>query len=219
MAASLGYERASVLELGVAGGNGLVYLESIKSEVERLSGVTIEIYGFDTTEGLPEPRSYKDLPYKWKQGFYNMDVDALLTKLECSKLVIGDVAETSKTFFDEYDPAPICAVMHDMDFYSSTKDALRLFDCDDSRILPRFYCYFDDTVGGVDEMYTEFVGQRLAISEFNAEHEDAKIGIPFHLRAINTSRNWPQKIWIYSRFSHKDFSTFIAEENQQLELT
>jgi len=138
LAASLGYERASVLELGVAGGNGLVYLESIKSEVERLSGVTIEIYGFDTTEGLPEPRSYKDLPYKWKQGFYNMDVDALLTKLECSKLVIGDVAETSKTFFDEYDPAPICAVMHDMDFYSSTKDALRLFDCDDSRILPRF---------------------------------------------------------------------------------
>ena len=53
--ATLGYDRISVIEFGVAGGNGLVALESCARQAAELSGVAIDTYGFDTGTGLPKP--------------------------------------------------------------------------------------------------------------------------------------------------------------------
>ncbi|MGB3514140.1 MAG: hypothetical protein WBA93_34020 [Microcoleaceae cyanobacterium] len=79
LAKNLGYERISVLEFGVAGGNGLINLEYHASEVSKIFSIDIEIYGFDTGEGLPEPLDYRDLPYHWKAGFFKMDIPKLQT--------------------------------------------------------------------------------------------------------------------------------------------
>ena len=51
-------------------------------------------------------------------------------QLERAKLGIGDVRDTCRTFLQEHEPAPIRCVFHDLDYYSSTRDALTLFDGD-----------------------------------------------------------------------------------------
>jgi hypothetical protein len=52
---TLGHERISVIEYGVAGGNGLRMLEEHAKKIESILGVKIEVYGFDTGKGLPQP--------------------------------------------------------------------------------------------------------------------------------------------------------------------
>ena len=64
-----------------------------------------------------------------------MDIEKLEQKHKRAKLVIGNVKDTSATFFREYDPAPIGCIFHDLDFYSSTAEALTLFDADALALL------------------------------------------------------------------------------------
>ena len=66
LAKVLGIKRISVIEFGVAGGNGLVSLENIAQEVERLLGVGIDVYGFDTGVGLPKPVVIGTYPISFK---------------------------------------------------------------------------------------------------------------------------------------------------------
>ena len=73
LAKKLGYERISVIEYGVGQGAGLLSLEEYTEEITKITGVNIDIYGFDTGEGLPKPKDYRDLPYQWKEGFFLMD--------------------------------------------------------------------------------------------------------------------------------------------------
>tara|TARA_B100001971_G_scaffold54291_1_gene49405 strand:+ start:182 stop:721 length:540 start_codon:yes stop_codon:yes gene_type:complete len=121
LAKKLGHKRISVIEYGVAGGRGLLILEEYVSEIKKIFGIEIDIYGFDSSKGLPKPVDYRDLPYHWKEGFFNMDENYLRSKLKFANLVIGDIELTSKTFFSKYKPAPIGAIIHDFDLYSSTK--------------------------------------------------------------------------------------------------
>src|SRR5438067_2563542 len=44
LGAGLGFKRVSMVEFGVAGGNGLVAMESIAKRIEQLLAVTIDIY-------------------------------------------------------------------------------------------------------------------------------------------------------------------------------
>ena len=44
----LGYKKMSVIEFGVAGGNGLVCLEKHVKKISQKLGIQISIYGFDT---------------------------------------------------------------------------------------------------------------------------------------------------------------------------
>jgi hypothetical protein len=219
LAERLGLERISVLEFGVAGGDGLVWMERHAEQIERIFRVKIEIYGFDTGEGLPEPRDYRDLPYHWKPGFFRMDKEKLLKRLSRAKVVFGDVAVTAKTFFDDHDPAPIGAVSHDLDFYSSTVDGFHLFEADEKRFLPRVFCYFDDVLGGDIELYSDYTGERLAIEEFNAAHQDRKIAVPYHLRGASALGIWQFHIWILHLFQHGQYNQFMSAENQQLPLS
>ena len=218
MAVRLGLPRVSIIEFGVAGGKGLVSLEYHAEQVEKLHPVKIEIYGFDTGEGLPMPEDYRDLPYHWKAGFYKMDVPALEAKLKRSKLVLGNVADTVASFFEKYNPAPVGAISQDLDFYSSTVAALKLFDADRKRFLPRIPCYFDDTIGSDIELYNDYTGERLAIHEFNANHGSAKFSQAYYLLAAPNASVWHHQIWWLHYFDHPQYNTFISDENQQLNL-
>jgi hypothetical protein len=217
LAQKLGYQTISVIEFGVAGGNGLVNLEHHAVEIEKQLGVKIQIYGFDTGLGLPRPTDYRDLPYHWKEGFYKVDLAELKTKLHKTKLVIGDVQETVVTFLKDFEPAPIGAIMFDLDYYSSTKNALNLLSDKPEFFLPRVFTYFDDVLGGEVELYGEHTGERLAIAEFNAKSTDVKISKPYYLR-IDTSQKWHQQIWICHFFEHAQYGDFVSVENQQAPL-
>ena len=67
----------------MAGGNVLA-LESYAREIESELQIEIELYGFDSGAGLPEPRDYRDIPYVWRPGFYPMDEVKLRSRLNRS---------------------------------------------------------------------------------------------------------------------------------------
>ncbi len=82
LAARLGQPRVSILEFGVAGGAGLLAMEYHAEQVEKLFPVKIDIYGFDTGEGIPVAIDYRDLLYVLKPGFYKMDIPVLKARLK-----------------------------------------------------------------------------------------------------------------------------------------
>lgn len=206
----------SAIEFGVAGGNGLLSMESHAEAISKLVGIEIEIYGFDTAEGLPKPVDYRDLPYHWKEGFYRMDVGALQSKLRKAKLVLGDVADTLKSFFETHRPAPIGAISFDLDFYSSTKSAPAVFQGPREFLLPRIFCYFDDTIGSEMEAYNDFTGQRLAINEFNLENDAIKVAYPYCLLKGEVRDVWRNQIWVAHLFKHQHYNTFVSDTEQEL---
>jgi hypothetical protein len=218
LAKQLGHHRVSVLEFGVAGGNGLVAFEQLAAEITEELGIEIDVYGFDLGEGLPEPVDYRDLPYHWQKGFYKMDVERLQERLQSATLVLGDVGVTTRDFFEKYDPAPIVAISYDLDFYSSTAAALAMLDAGHERYLPRVFCYFDDTIGGERELYSEFTGQRLAINEFNGAHPGTKLAQPSHLQTRPLAEAWHHQIWICHFFGHPQYDQFIGRPDRQLPL-
>ena len=136
LAQSLGRESMSVIEFGVAGGNGLINAECHAKRSEAETGVRIEVYGFDTGSGLPSPRDYRDLPYIWRSGFYKMDRERLERSLTRAKLILGDVRETVAATFKP-GVAPVGCIFHDLDYYSSTIASFAVFDIDPSFRLPR----------------------------------------------------------------------------------
>src|SRR5437588_5794068 len=146
LASALEQDGITVIEFGVAGGNGLLELERVAAWVERRSGVRIDVVGFDTGTGLPQPRDYRDVPNLWSEGYYPMDPAALRGRLEKARLELGAVADTVPAFLARR-PAPIGFVSFDLDLYSSTTEALRIFDAEPALLLPRVVCYFDDIIG------------------------------------------------------------------------
>jgi hypothetical protein len=215
LAHRLGHKRVSVLEFGVAGGGGLLALERHAEWVETIFPVKIEIYGFDTGEGLPELGDYRDLQYHWKPGFFRMNQDVLKAKLTRSTLELGNIRDTVGNFVSDYSPVPIGAMSHDFDYYSSTMDAFKLFDVIGENSLPRMVCYFDDVIGGDVELYNDFIGERAAIHDFNSSHLDRKFSPAYYLTARG-GLTWHHQIWTYHYFGHRDYGKFVSEENQQL---
>lgn len=217
LAKKLGIPRISILEFGVAGGNGLLNLEYHAREVEKLTAVAIDIYGFDTGEGLPPPKDFRDLPYHWKPGFFRMDKEVLLKKLTKAKVIFGDVAQTAETFVQTHRPAPIGAIFHDLDFYSSTRDSFAVLGGDPHARLPRIYNYFDDVVGDEIALYNPYTGELAAIEEYNRTHENQKFAQPQYLKKY-VSHSWIHQYYVYHDFTHPRYNDFISDENQQLPL-
>jgi hypothetical protein len=210
--------RISVIEFGVAGGNGLLALERHARQSSEATGVEIEVYGFDTGEGLPAPTDYRDLPYHWKGGFFEMDTDALRSRLQQATLILGNIGQTLDSFVDIYDPAPVGAVMHDMDLYSSTSVGLKLFDVDEKRRLPRIFTYFDDIIGDSVALYNDYTGERLAIAEFNETHESQKLSKAYNL-ACRALSQWHHQIYVAHDFAHSRYDEFVSQPGQQLPLS
>lgn len=213
LAKKLGYKSFSIIEFGVAGGNGTYFLEKFCEKVRSELNIEIEIYGFDLKEGLSDPKDYKDLPYWFQSGFYSMNELKLKKILKFTKLILGDVKDTIKKFFDNYNPAPIGVILNDLDYYSSTKDSFDIFNAPDDRYLPRVFCYFDDIIGTENEMYNIYTGELHAIREFNKKNEFKKILLNQNLIA-KSNESWRYQIYYYHNFLHPNYNTFIGRDEQ-----
>jgi len=184
LARRLGCQGVTVIEFGVAGGRGLTALERIAEIVERRFSFPIHVYGFDTGRGLPKPVDARDLPQLYAPDTYVMDEARLRSTLRRAHLIIGPVAETLPAFISG-SPAPVGFVSFDLDYYSSTMDAFRLFDAPTAMLLPRIHCYMDDIMGTT---FGDCNGERLAISDFNTRHGSTKIS-PIY--GLNHIMPWP----------------------------
>ena len=140
-AKALGIERISAIEFGVASGHGLLNMEALARRIARFFEMEIEVHGFDTGAGLPRPEDYRDVPYIFGEGDYLMDEAALRTRLNGTNLWIGPVADRIEALKDA---PPVGFISFDLDLYSSTVEAMRVFDFPCSSRLPHVICYFDD---------------------------------------------------------------------------
>ncbi|MDR1321133.1 MAG: hypothetical protein LBK56_06865 [Gracilibacteraceae bacterium] len=168
LARAKGCDEISVIEFGVAGGTGLLLAELYARETERLTGVKIQTYGFDRGDGLPEITAC-DLSSPWVKGDFPMELRKLQNQLQRSKLILGDITDTCKTFFDKYAPAPIGAMFVDVDLYEPTVAILDMLLASDDFFLPTVYMYFDDIRIG------DCLGELLAVKDFNAKSKNSKI--------------------------------------------
>jgi hypothetical protein len=208
-AKALGIESIVVVELGVASGRGLLAMEQIAGDISRATGVKIGAVGFDTGRGLPPPADYRDLPYLYSGGFYPMDSDALRRRIGTAELVIGDVRETVPDFL-RGDRPPIGFVAVDLDYYSSTRDALQLFTGPAESYLPRVLVYLDD-IANAKALQTRFTGELLAIEEFNHEHEHMKIDRVHGLawkRPLPAA--WNDQMYAWHRFDHPAYGRRVV---------
>jgi hypothetical protein len=126
-----------------------------------------------------------------------MDVDTLKSRLRRARLVLGPVEETVPQFITS-GVAPIAFVSFDVDLYSSTKAALQVFDAGQDALLPRVHCYFDDILGYT---FGDHVGERLAIAEFNAEHQLRKVSPIYGIRYF-VPRRYANQMWERQYMAH-----------------
>jgi len=214
LASKLQRDRVSVVEFGVGTGNGLKLMEHYASELGRKYGIAVEVYGFDLGTGLPPAEDYRDMPYIWKPGDYRMEADHLQSRLKSAKLILGEVRETVPRFV-QGKPAPIGFISFDLDYYSSTVSAFQLFDSPDEIFLPRVVCYFDDVGSDGWALHCDYVGELRAIREFNERPGECHKLCPVHIQSpsVNYSAYWLDRLWIYHRFSHSDYNSYVRGTN------
>jgi hypothetical protein len=213
LARRLHIDSISVIEFGVAGGNGLLFLERIAAQVEEELGLKVQVFGFDSGEGLPEVTLREDLPYWFQKSQYRIDVPALKAKLQSAKLIVGDVKKTVADFFTSYKPPPVGAILNDLDLYSSTADSLKLFDHDPRFFLPRVFLYFDDVVGSELEMYGSGNGQLRAIDEFNQRQKSVYLGCNRNLLP-RPDVSYRYQIYYAHLIAHPQYATFVGQQEQ-----
>ncbi len=216
LARSLGHPAVSAIEFGVAGGNGLVSMERIAAAVGAEYGVTLSVFGFDTGTGMPCPTDYRDLPYVWEAGFYQMEPDRLRSRLRSAELILGDVAETIPRFLGRTELAPIGFIAFDLDYYSSTRQAFRVFDGPSGTRLPRIYCYFDDIIWPEPACHNAWVGELCAIREFNEADDKRKIA---KLNGLSWMRRhaarWNEQIYVCHDFHHPVYSRLLTPDGER----
>ena len=221
LARSLGLDGITVAEFGVAGGSGLVALENIADAMATHFGVDIEVLGFDTGTGNPAPADFRDLPYVWAEGFYRMDQAKLKHRLRRARLMLGNLASTVPDALNTL-RHPIGFISFDLDYYSSTMEAFRVFDGPPDSRLPRVFCYFDDLIWPERACYSEFTGEYAAIRDFNSRSKHKKISQVAGLRWMRErARAWNEQIYVLHDFEHALYTRNITPpgvEYQQLEL-
>lgn len=220
-AKSLGLKDISVVEFGVAGGQGLVVMESLCQAAAQQMDINIKIYGFDLGTGLPAPQDYRDTPTIYQAGFFSMDEVQLRARLRDAELILGDVSDTVPTFLSSGTSPPIGFVSVDLDYYSSTREALRLFlSADYGHYLPRILVYFDDIMSHEMVYRCEYEGELLAIREFNQECHDRKI---CEIHGLEYTRvfpdAWNKQMYVCHLFNHPLYCKHIGPcGGQQLPL-
>jgi hypothetical protein len=184
-----GIQRLTAVELGVASGTGLLNLCELAARVSEETGVEFLVAGFDSGEGMPAPTDFRDHPELYKEGWFPMeDREALARSLPAgAELHFGPVGETIGPFAERLGPdAPLGFLTLDLDFYSSSKDALRLLDGRPDGYLPVAPVYVDDLSLAT---HTRFAGELLAIREFNEEHELRKLDWDWNIRNTRVFKN------------------------------
>jgi len=180
------------IEFGVAGGAGLLELQKYAVEVGRHFGIRIDVVGFDTGSGLPNfCGDYRDHPDQWRPGDYPMDEVLLRSKLfPSTRLIIGNVADTVENFVNTQQTAPVGFISFDMDFYSSTSEALKIFSFKSRNILKRVTLYFDDVADM--PIYHQAAGEYLAIKQFNESQTGVFIDKWYN---VKNNRPFPERFW------------------------
>lgn len=208
IARHLGYRRVAALEFGCAGGNGLIALEAVAPIVEAEFGVALELHGFDGGVGMPPPEGPDDAPYLIEPGHFPMDVDALRARLTRTHLHLGPVGESVAAFLAA-PAAPVGFVVQDLDYWSSTRDALALFDAPAERFLPRVLSYYDDVLG---YPWAAGNGERRANVEFNAAHRDRRIdelrGMAHLVPAAHRHDPWPHALHLVHLHDHPRYAEY-----------
>ena len=179
-AIKLGFNEISVVELGVAGGNGIKSILKYKRKIEKILDIKINIVGFDTGTGLPNSNLKEDLPYFWKQGDYtNINLKDLEKEDSSIKIYEGNISSTIDKYILE-NKIKIGLIFFDLDLYSSTKLFLDKIPAlsEKKLLLPRVFCYFDDLFVA-DYTLNDINGEPLAIKEFNNQFKKIKLGKTF----------------------------------------
>ncbi|WP_407557629.1 hypothetical protein [Winogradskyella sp. 4-2091] len=198
-----GFTEISILEFGVAHGSGLMNMIKVAEKVTNTTGIKINIYGFDTGKGMPEPIDYRDHPEYYNTGDFPMNRDLLEERIKGkAQLFLGPIKETLKEFLTSTSSkTPIGFVSIDVDYYSSTMEVLELFKEDPNLFLPLTYIYFDDIFM---ENHNDKSGELLAIKEFN---ETQKLrNISYHKFLVNKrlfkNSNWTKQIYYFHVLDH-----------------
>jgi hypothetical protein len=196
LAVAQGVRRVTVVELGVGVGTGLLNLCEVGALVTAATGVEFEIAGFDTGAGLPPPVDYRDHPELYESGWFGMERERLERRLPANaRLILGDLEETVDGFVAGMTPdAPLGFATLDVDYYSSSVAALRLFTGAPESYFPYIPVYVDDLGRPT---HTRFAGEQLAIAEFNEAHELRKLE---HDGALPYARVFKHAEWLAHMF-------------------
>lgn len=219
LAAVLEMRRISVVEFGVAGGNGLMALEETADRVAAVYGVDIEVHGFDMGTGLPAPTDARDMPNLFAEGDYPMNPEQLRARLRHARLWLGPVRQTAGQFTRSPAP-PVAFIAFDLDLYSSTMDAFDVLAAAPERLLPRVHCYFDDIMGLT---YGDCNGERLAISDFNTSHTPRRAispiyGLKYFVPPAYAARAWTEKFYLAHVFDHSRYADRDHQVVRRLDL-
>lgn len=211
-ACALDIPRITICEFGVAGGNGLMAMERAAAKIGRVFGVEVDIVGFDIATGLPPSDDYRDLPYFFVRDSYKMDVAALEKRLHKARLVFGDIRETVPAFIESFNGAPIGFCVFDLDYYTSTRDALKILSGSSETRLPRAIAYFDDVFGISDlSIYCNRVGPVAAIHEFNGALDTNRFLAPIEKLRNNRAipDEWNDRMYAFHDFEHPLYNNVI----------
>lgn len=208
MALASGKRSVTAMEFGVAAGRGLMNMASIAEKLMKLTGVRIELYGFDSGTGMPPPLDERDHPNLYYTGDFPMDVERLKSKLPpFVKLVLGDVRDTIPAFLETHSAdSPIGYASIDVDYYSSAREVLNVFRGAPEHYLPATVLYFDDIL---DRENHRWAGELLAIEEFNESESRRKIDVYRYLRNRRIFKNawWIEHIRTLHVLDHPARST------------
>jgi len=99
-----------------------------------------------------------------------------------------------------------------LDLYTATRDSLKLFRAEYrlARCLPRVVCYLDDIMGAT---FADCNGERLAVAEFNREHEGTRCigpvyGLRHHIGWPHSRAQWPDMMYWAHFIDHEDYCRF-----------
>jgi hypothetical protein len=190
-ACDLKIKKIKIIEFGVAQGAGLYNLADIASKLSKSYGVDYTVIGFDSGAGMPEPIDFRDHPEKYRTGDYppgKLNLNNLPNK---TNLIYGPISQTVPEFIKNLQKDEIISfVSIDVDYYSSTMECFEIFQADADYFLPSTILYFDD-VNNPD--HNEFMGELLAIAEFNQATEFKKIS---KMTQLSNWRIFKNALWL-----------------------
>lgn len=208
-------KKITIIEFGVAAGNGLLNMCYIANKVNKLTGVEFQILGFDSGVGMPEPIDYRDHPEKYFTGdFPLVDRNELIKNMPSNcKLVLGKISD-SLVDIEKLCTSPIGFVSVDVDYYSSTIDCLKIFNLSSNNYLPYVFTYFDD-IYDIDD--NEYCGELLAINEFNVLNEKRKIvkATLLNQKRIFRRSPWTHQLYLTHIFNHNNRSISYIQEKKR----
>jgi hypothetical protein len=203
-ARSANLHSVTVVEFGVGEGTGLINLCKIAKRTSAVTGVEINVVGFDTGTGMPAPVDYRDHPDLYRAGDYAMEYERLHRSLPAyAKLKLGPLAATVPAFLETVNgDSPIGFVIVDVDYYSSSKDALALLaDNEPGKYLPISLLYLDDVL---EENHNDWCGELLAVREFNDSHAMRKLQRDRYLKHWRVFKNavWLDQTYLVHILDH-----------------